>query len=108
MAKKKKFVFPDDLKALQAELEAARAAYVEYRYALPKWAEPMEERKLADGTVVPAEPGWTDEQRAEEGRLLEGERRAALALGGHEYWSALPVEDRVDARAALTHLGSDV
>jgi hypothetical protein len=105
VAKTKTFEFPDSLRAAQTALDDARAAYRAYRSALPKWAEPMAERTLPDGTAVPAEPGWTQEQRAEEKRLLEAERQAAHAVWAHDFWAEVPTGDVVDARNALKHVG---
>ncbi|MEV6210145.1 hypothetical protein [Kitasatospora sp. NPDC051914] len=102
MGKQTTFDHPGDLREAQRALKAARDARSAFLALAPKWAEAVAERTLSDGTVVPAEPGWNEEQHQENRRLLTGEQEAALAVWAHPFRESLPAGDRVEARTNLT------
>ncbi|MFJ5925644.1 hypothetical protein ACIQF6_23850 [Kitasatospora sp. NPDC092948] len=103
MSTKKTFDFPDDLAAAQRTLAAARAARSAFLASVPEWTEPQPEMVLKD-EAVPGGEGWSEEQKAENRRLLAAEQRAAQAVWAHPFWEALPGEDQERARAQLQHL----
>jgi hypothetical protein len=103
VSKQKTFDYPADLQEAQRTLEAAQAERSAFLAAAPKWAEPLAERTLPDGTVAPAQPGWNEEQREQNRRLLTAEQDASQAVWAHPSWESLPAGDRVEARTGLKH-----
>ncbi|WP_431676019.1 hypothetical protein [Kitasatospora sp. KL5] len=89
VGKQTTFDYPDDLQDAQRTLEVAQAARFAFLASAPKWVEPVAERILPDGTVVPAEPGWDEEQRRESHRLLAAEQEASLVVWAHPFWESV-------------------
>jgi len=100
---KKTFDFPDDLAAAQRTLATARAARSAFLASVPEWTEPEPEMVLKHDTV-PSGEGWSEEQKAENRRLLAAEQHAAQAVWAHPFWETLHGEDQELARAQLQHL----
>ncbi|TYC73879.1 hypothetical protein [Streptomyces sp. CB01881] len=93
MAKNDKmFDYPQDLRQAQWALEAARAERSAFLATLPVWG-------TSEGQEL------TDEQRAQSSRLLAAESEAARVVWAHTFWAELAVQDRVEARTKLNHIG---
>lgn len=107
------YSFPDDLSALQLELDRVRAAYEEHCRSLPWSVEPMigrnYERPVMGGrtqTIThPDSPGYTPEQietdRQFRSRILE----LAAAVLAHDWWAEVLAGERITAQMALKHIG---
>jgi hypothetical protein len=109
------YPFPDDLRALQLQIDRARAEYVQHCRSLPWSVEPMigqsYERPLMGGrtesVVHPDSPGYTPEQ-IEAGRRYRAQiLELATAILAHEWWAEVPPGGRVDAQMALKNIGKE-
>ncbi|MGW3628023.1 hypothetical protein [Streptomyces sp. NPDC000880] len=109
------YPFPDELRALQLQLDRVRAEYEQHCRSLPWSVEPMigraYERPLMGAAVetvtFPDSPGYTPEQidadRLYRSRLLE----LATEILMHEWWAEVPQGEKVAARMALRHIGDE-
>jgi hypothetical protein len=98
--------FPNDLLAGQEELHQVRAELLALLKRLPWSVEPLDGFSDTHGwrrVERPASPGWTRDQQAQVEKLRERERKLAVFVSGHRYWSQITTADRVDARMHLKH-----
>ncbi|MGW7006573.1 hypothetical protein ACWGCW_28080 [Streptomyces sp. NPDC054933] len=97
--------FPDDLRTLQTDLEAARAELAALYGRLPHRSMAMPEPYVdVRGIQHPASPGWTDEEHQAVDALWARQRELSAAITWHPFFSTLTGPDRPVARMALKHL----
>lgn len=109
------YSFPDDLTALQLQLDQVRAAYSEHCHALPWSVEPMigrsYERPIMGGrtqTIThPNSPGYTPEQIEADHQLRSKILDLAAAILTHGWWAEVPAGGKIAAQMALKHIGDD-
>ncbi|MFD3442598.1 hypothetical protein ACFWU3_34495 [Streptomyces sp. NPDC058685] len=107
------YAFPDDLTALQLELDRVRAAYEEHCRSLPWSVEPMigrnYERPVMGGrtqTIThPDSPGYTPEQIEADRQFRSKILELAAAVLAHDWWAEVPAGEKLAAQMALKHIG---
>ncbi len=112
MADDTPFPFPDDLLHLQRRLHRVRGEYTGLCRTLPRSAEPLPGRTLAEpapgGTTrtvtIAASPGYTPEQAETERWLREQLLELSEQIVTHDFWTTCAPEDRHRARSALKHV----
>ncbi|MFI8293253.1 hypothetical protein EAO71_31860 [Streptomyces sp. ms191] len=100
--------FPQDLVDAQLRLHQARAEYAALCRALPWSVEPADgwpgtkhpHTGETTGGREPS-PGYTDEQKAEVGRLMALVRELTVTVSTHPHWATLDAGERMGARMAL-------
>ncbi|MEU6979639.1 hypothetical protein [Streptomyces sp. NPDC046371] len=103
--------FPEDLLDLQRRLHQARHDFGALCATLPWSVEPNpgwpgtkhpHTDEITGGR--PESPGWTEEQKAEHGRLLALWQELSIKVGCHPFWAEQPKDGAlVLARTQLKH-----
>ncbi|MFF7206225.1 hypothetical protein [Streptomyces sp. NPDC008141] len=112
MSEQPPYAFPDDLTALQLELDRVRAAYAEHCRSLPWSVEPMiaqsYERPVMGGrtqTVThPDSLGYTLEQIEADRQFRSKILELAAAVLAHDWWEEVPAGEKIAAQMALKHI----
>lgn len=96
--------FPEDLLQAQHDWYAARDALAAVHARLPQRTDPQPEQTLEDGTVVPASPGWTQEDWAERDGCMERWRQLGETIQRHPHWAGYDKGKVVAAQSRLKQL----